>query len=81
MLIDLQDDRELLTKIRVCLLFGAVFPVAEPWKTFRCFLYLCERCSLVLETSSAHAERNDRTDLLFEVWIFAFESSLHTDNF
>lgn len=57
-----------------CLLFGAVFPVTEPWKTFRCFLYLYERSSLVLETSSAHSKRNDRPDVLFEVWIFPLKA-------
>lgn len=48
-------------------LFGAVFPVAEPRKAFRCFLYLRERCSLVLEASSAHVEGNDTADVTFEV--------------
>lgn len=83
MLVDLDKIGSFLQKsVSECvMLFGAVFPVVEPLKTFRCFLYLCEHCSLVLETFPAHVERNDTADVSFEVLICPFENSRHTDNF
>lgn len=61
-------------------LFWSSFLSLDLGKTFWGFLYLCDRCSLVLETSSAHAKRDDLAEVFFEAWILTFRSGCQTDN-